>query len=112
MAAGLHPLELSARDEQGRIVAVLQEALLVRPDYRELENARYNPELLRAIAARTQGEFVELAELATLPDKIPWTDVESQRLERFHLWHFPPFYALVVLALALEWYSRRKRGQP
>lgn len=112
LAAGLHPLELNARDEEGRVVAVLQEALLVRPDYRELENARYNPGLLRAIAARTQGEFLELAELATLPARIPWTDVDSQRLERFHLWHFPPFYALVVLALALEWYSRRKRGQP
>ncbi len=112
LAPGLYPLELNARDGEGRVVAVLHEVLLVRPDYRELENARYNPALLRDMAARTNGEFVELDELANLPGKIPWTDVDNQRLARFHLWHFPPFYALLVLLLALEWYGRRKRGQP
>ena len=62
--------------------------------------------------AQTGGEFLTLDELETLPAKIPWTDVESQRLKRFYLWHFPPFYALVFVLLALEWYGRRRRGQP
>lgn len=112
LAPGLYPLTLRARDAEGRAIAVLEEVLLVRPDHRELEHARYNPELLRAMATRTQGEFVELGALADLPAKIPWTAAESQRLERFHLWHFPPFYALVVFVLAFEWYGRRRRGQP
>lgn len=109
---GLYALELTARDAEDRRMAVLQDMVLVRPDYRELENARYNPVLLRQLAAQTGGEFLTLEELAELPGKIPWTDVESQHLQRFHLWHFPPFYALVFVLLAIEWYGRRKRGQP
>jgi uncharacterized membrane protein len=108
----LYSLELVARDAEERRVAILQDMLLVRKDYRELENARYNPVLLQKLAAQTGGEFLTLDELETLPAKIPWTDVESQRLQRFYLWHFPPFYALVFVLLALEWYGRRRRGQP
>ena len=102
LAPGLYPFSLLARDEEVRRIAELEDVLLVRADNREMENARYNPERLREIAQKSGSEFMELDQLKTLPDKIPWTDVESQRLARFHLWHFPPLYVLIVLLLAAE----------
>ena len=34
------------------------------------------------------------------------------RLDRFPLWHRPPFYILLAALLCMEWYLRRKRGEP
>ncbi len=110
--AGMHLAHLSARDAQGNVVGSLEEAVMVHSDHREFQNARYNPSFLKAIAAHSGGAFTTLEELDELAAKIPWTDNESEHLDRFHLWHFPPFYFAVVILLAVEWYLRRTKGQP
>ena len=108
---GLFRVHLSARDAQGEVVGDLEEAVLVHPDHREFQRPRYNPDFLREIAAQSGGGFATLEELDRLAKAIPWTDSESERLDRFHLWHFPPFYAAAVILLAVEWYLRRWQGQ-
>ena len=110
--AGVHLLHLTARDPSGATVGTLEQAVLVHPDDRELRRSRYKPALLRDIAARSGGRFVPLAELDELAAQIPRTDSQRPRQDRFHLWHLSPFYALLVALFAVEWYLRRKQGQP
>ncbi|MDE2829808.1 MAG: hypothetical protein OXN20_06800, partial [Gemmatimonadota bacterium] len=75
-------------------------------------SARYNPDFLKRLSAHTGGKFIELDALDELAEQIPYTDQAHARLDRFPLWHFPPFYILLVLLLGVEWYLRRKRGEP
>ena len=109
---GVHRLELTARDLEGTRVAGLEQAVLVHPDDRELRHARYNPGLLKEIAARSGGRFYSLEDLDQIAAQIPRTHSQRQRQDRFHLWHLPVFYLGLVLLFAVEWYLRRKQGQP
>ena len=110
--AGLHRVTLTARDSDGADVGQLDAAVLARPDHLEFLSARYNPDFLRRLSAHTGGKFIELDALDELAEQIPYTDQAHARLDRFPLWHFPPFYILLVLLLCVEWYLRRKRGEP
>ena len=109
---GLHRITLTARGATGEDVGRLDAAVLARADQREFETARYNPDFLRRLSAHTGGQFFALDDLDQLAEQIPWTDNAHARLDRFPLWHRPPFYILLVLLLCVEWYLRRKRGEP
>ncbi len=110
--AGLHRVRLIARGADGTDVGQLDAAVLARPDNLEFLSARYNPDFLRRLSAHTGGKFIELDALDELAEQIPYTDQAHARLDHFPLWHFPPFYILLVLLLCVEWYLRRKRGEP
>jgi len=110
--AGLHRVKLTARDSDGADIGQLDAAVLARPDHLEFLSARYNPDFLKRLSAHTGGKFIELDTLDELAEQIPYTDQAHARLDRFPLWHFPPFYMLLVLLLCVEWYLRRKRGEP
>lgn len=109
---GLHRIALTACDAQGEDVGRLDAALLARTDQREFLDARYDPDFLQQLSAHTGGEFFALDDLDKLAEQIPWTDNAQARLDRFPLWHRPPFYILLVALLCAEWYLRRKRGEP
>lgn len=109
---GLHRVTLTARDADGTDIGQLDAAVLARPDHLEFLSARYNPDFLKRMSGHTGGKFIELDALDELAEQIPYTDQAHARLDRFPLWHFPPFYILLVLLLGLEWYLRRKRGEP
>lgn len=109
---GLHRIALTARDAQGEDVGRLDAALLARTDQREFLDARYDPDFLQRLSAHTGGEFFALDDLDKLAEQIPWTDNAQARLDRFPLWHRPPFYILLAALLCAEWYLRRKRGEP
>ena len=110
--AGLHRVRLTARDSDGADIGQLDAAVLARPDHLEFLSARYNPDFLRRLSEHTGGKFIELDALDELAEQIPYTDQAHARLDRFPLWHFPPFYIVLVLLLGVEWYLRRKRGEP
>ncbi|MCZ6633315.1 MAG: glutamine amidotransferase [bacterium] len=109
---GMHHVRLTARNDRGTTIGHMETAVMVHPDHREFQRARYQPDFLKQIASASGGNFFTLDELDELAKQIPWTDTVHERLDRFHLWHFPPFYVLVVVLLVLEWYMRRKQGQP
>jgi uncharacterized membrane protein len=110
--AGLHRVTLTARDADGVEVGRLDAAVLAQADDREFLSPRYNPGFLKRLAAHTGGQFVTLDDLDQLAEKIPWTDSAHARLDRFPLWHRPPFYVVIVLLLCFEWYLRRTQGEP
>lgn len=111
--AGSYAVSLSAVDETGAVVGALDERLTVVPDLREYRNAQYNPVFLRRLAEATGGRHFELNELEQLADYIPVRDLEvpNAELERWRLWHWPPFLVLLTVLLSAEWYLRRKKGQ-
>ena len=110
--AGLHRVKLIARGADGADVGQLDAAVLARPDNLEFLSARYDPDFLRRLSEHTEGKFIALDALDELAEQIPYTDQAHARLDRFPLWHFPPFYIVLVLLLCVEWYLRRKRGEP
>jgi hypothetical protein len=110
--SGLYQLVVTGRDAQGLQVGQMETAILSHPDLREYASPRYDPTFLKAMAQKTSGAFVELDDLADLAARIPWTDHSNAVLDRFALWHWPPFYGLLVVMMGVEWYLRRKKGQP
>jgi len=109
---GLHQLEVTGRDAKGLAVGKMETAILSHPDLREYVSPRYDPQFLKTMAQKTGGEFIALDNLDDLAAKIPWTDHENAVLDRFALWHWPPFYIVLVVMMGTEWYLRRKQGQP
>lgn len=109
---GLHHIAVTGRDAQGHQVGQMETAVFSHPDLREYASARYQPQFLEAIAQKTGGAFFELGDLDELAAHIPWTDQSNAVVERFSLWHWPPFYGVLVVVMGVEWYVRRRRGQP
>ncbi|MBT4137693.1 MAG: hypothetical protein HOE48_07250 [Candidatus Latescibacteria bacterium] len=110
--SGLHQVTVTGRDADGHQVGQMETALLSHPDLREYASPRYDPTFLKSISQKTGGEFYALDDLDDLAAKIPWTDQANAVLDRFELWHWPPFSGMLVVLMGLEWYLRRKRGQP
>ncbi len=108
---GVYNLVLSSLNEKDEVVGTLTEAFLVEPDRREFQMAKYNPDFLRDLAESTGGAFVDLSEIATLPERIPLPDREDAEEVILHIWPLPGFYIALVAMLALEWYLRRRRGR-
>jgi uncharacterized membrane protein len=111
-SAGLNALSLVAQDDLGNGVGKFETAILSHPDLREYASPRYDAAYLRALAEKTGGAFLELENLDNLAQQIPWTDHANSVLDRYPLWHWPPLYGLLAVSMGLEWFLRRKRGQP
>ena len=100
------------KDAKGTDVGRLDAAVLAQKDDREFLSPRYDPNFLRQLSVHTGGKFIPLDKLDQLAEQIPWTDSAHAMLDRFPLWHRPPFYAVLVLLLCVEWYLRRTQGEP
>jgi uncharacterized membrane protein len=111
-APGPHRLTLTAKNDAGETVAELETALHVQPDLREYRNAAFAPDFLRAVADESGGAFYTLDRLAELADTIPRTAGDDSRRIVIHLWNFPGFFILIALLFSIEWYLRRRYGQP
>jgi uncharacterized membrane protein len=84
--------------------------------YGELEDGRPRPELLKAIAEKSQGEFIPASEWnekslerisAKLEAQSPSQIVEQRQIQ---LWSNLWFFSLVLALLCIEWWLRRKWG--
>jgi len=109
---GLYEVDLIAKDLEGEFIGSLGEGIQVHPDTGEFRKPRYNPGFLTKISDHTGGSFYRLDQLDELANQLPRVNSETARLDRFHLWHFPPFFGFVFLLMAVEWYLRRRQGQP
>jgi len=107
----MHRIWVKAANEKGEIIGKLEDALLFKGDEREFQNPQYNPEFLRNLAEKTGGKFFELDQLSRVADEIPWGRHEEVEVIQIRLWHFPGFYFFLVLAMVVEWYVRRRKGQ-
>lgn len=108
--AGMHILNVSAMDAEGRNIGSHEEAFFVEADQREFMKAQFNGERLREIASKTGGGYFGLNQLSELASRIPWAQRDAPDEMRFHLWHLPPFLIALLAMLSAEWLLRRRRG--
>jgi hypothetical protein len=111
-ADGAHQIKLTAKDEAGEPVGEFEQTVEVRRDLREFRDAAYAPAFLKAAARQSHGAFFELDRLNEVARAIPRTATDDTRFEVVHLWRFPGFFALAALLFGVEWFLRRRYGQP
>ena len=110
--AGLHRISLRERTADGSTELLLETAVLVEEDRREMVGADYDPAYLADLARQGGGTFVPLERLGEVSAHIPRRPVYSEEVERFGLWQMPPVYVLLAALLLVEWWCRRRRGLP
>ena len=69
-------------------------------------------DFLKTLAKRAGGSFFTLDQLPELAKYVPLNDSRNEALDILHLWHFPPLFIMLALLFAVEWYLRRRHGQP
>ncbi len=111
-AIGMHLITVSALDERDETVGTMDEAFLVAPDNREFHNAKLDSAFLENIADRSGGGTYTINNFASIADDIPWEPSKHAEVVRIHLWHMPVFFIALVTLFGLEWYLRRRKGQP
>ncbi|MBX2990650.1 MAG: hypothetical protein KF749_05720 [Bacteroidetes bacterium] len=80
----------------------------------EFQDTRMNVQLLRQLAARTNGEFLLPSQISGLPSRInslaSFAPREVHDAREFELWNWKYMLALVVLLFAVEWFVRKRSG--
>ncbi len=108
--AGGYRAEVRAEAPDGSEIGVRETGWVSDPETREFESLTPNRELLKELAAKTQGELVELPDLydfvSGLPDrKIPVTEPWV-----YPLWHQWGVFCFAAACLIGEWGLRRWKG--
>lgn len=110
-APGLLRIVLEGTGAGGAPRTPVESALLVEADQREARSARFDPDLLQAIAQVTSGRYFALSQLDEVATAIAAAERSQGAVERIPLWHHPAFYVLLVSLLCVEWTLRRRWGQ-
>jgi len=104
---GAYRIRAKARLEGQDVVE--EQTFLVAPEGRELDDVRYRPELLEAIAKASGGRFRDDGDLAGLPVRAS-REVRVGAQETRELWSHPLVLVLALLLLGSEWALRRRAG--
>ena len=109
-STGMHRINLMVKDQSGKAIGSLEEAVLVEPDTREFRQARLDGTSLAALADQSGGEYRLIDQMDGLESQIPWQNLSRSERVKYPFWHFKGFLIMLVLFFALEWYLRRKWG--
>jgi hypothetical protein len=111
-ASGLYTLRISAQLDGKQLTGEQQFEVIMRD--LEAQDILANPDLLRRMAQLSNGQFVELAAMGELLEKVrvsglpTFRDVAVQRdLSRYLRW---PIVAVLIALLCVEWGTRKRRG--
>ena len=84
--------------------------IFVESPLTEFENPQLNEDLLKQLAAKTDGLYSPTADAASLPDKIKPVQASVFAVQERELWDNPIVLILVVGLLGAEWFLRMRRG--
>ena len=76
----------------------------------EAEHLRPNPELLKRLAAETQGVFLPFNQHSELDEALGILRKVRLRQRSAPFWNQPIFYAAFLGILFLDWFIRKKKG--
>jgi uncharacterized membrane protein len=110
-ASGDYAIEVRA-SAKGQPIGTAKARFLVSQRDLELDDASADADLMQDLAARTGGELLPSEQL---PDLIGRLLAQSKSLDvlqetKQRLWDTWPFFLIVVAALSLEWYLRKRWG--
>lgn len=112
---GSYRLEAEAQ-LAGKLLGKDRKSFRIAFPYGETEDGRPRPELLKAIAEKSHGEFIPVSEwdqksmeriAAKLNAHSPSEIVEQRQIR---LWSSLWFFSLILALLCIEWWLRRKWG--
>ena len=107
--AGVYKVEAAAGGDDVQ-PGVAHNWVLVGGSDPEFSDPRLNGEVLRRVAAASNGQFLEAADLSTLPALLLAGAPADAPPTTRDLWHGAWSFVLVVLVLTAEWSLRRKWG--
>jgi hypothetical protein len=74
----------------------------------EMADTRVNTRNLRDLSDATGGAFLEMDRADQLAEKIPAKERRTMREQRSEFWDSPLLFAAFILAVAAEWFLRRR----
>lgn len=110
LAPGSYRFEATATAESGAELGRTEGRFWVEPMGPEFARTSSDRDLLRQIAAQSQGKFGDLASISELVEAIPSSIRQIMRVREIDLWNHWLLFALFVLVLSTEWFLRRRRG--
>jgi uncharacterized membrane protein len=72
--------------------------------------ASMRPGLLRQVAEETGGKYYDLSDATRLAKDIVYSSSGAAVIEKYDLWDMPAIFLLLLTALGIEWWWRRRRG--
>lgn len=103
-------LELGAKDEAGKDVAVRVPVMVAASDEAEMRDVSGDPNRLSKLARASGGQYLPIDQVDRLAERLnALRETESQYLRR-PLWNSPYLYAFVLACLAGEWALRKRLG--
>lgn len=109
LSPGLYRLRGSAQRGNRRFAAEGEHFLVDRASIEGTTPAA-NPDLLRRLAARTNGAYVTPEEAASSIKSIVERRVAAARTVELKLWNHAGMFLAFVGCVSLEWFLRRRRG--
>jgi hypothetical protein len=110
-AAGEYTIEITAENESAAIGGARARFLVFDQDL-ELDNPSADPTAMASLAAMTGGESLAPEQFGELLDRLK-TYPEQLEIEiqtRRELYDNPFLFTLLVCAMGIEWYLRKKWG--
>ena len=76
----------------------------------EYYNARLDTRFLQSVASATGGRYYPLSKIGDVPDDAVYVAGETSFVEQKELWDVPFLFMLLCVALAGEWFWRKRKG--
>jgi len=106
---GVYQIEVEA-SQGGQVLGSYRSAFQVQDRPVEFYNAALDVGALQSIAQETGGKYYALSDLGDIPDEAVYVEGESSIVEQKELWDVPALFMMLCVALASEWFWRKKKG--
>ncbi len=106
-SSGRHQV-LATLTENGKTLANQQTEFLVVGSDLELSNPETNRALLRSIAEKSGGTYVDIDQIDKLVDQLPRRERQTRTIERTEFWNSPVLFLFFLATISAEWVLRRR----
>ncbi len=110
--AGAYSVEAVVTQSDGKVAGRVAAGWTSDPAAAEFRSLKPNRALLEAMAKRTGGEVVALADLEKFVRRLPERRAPVMETWTDPLWHKPGVFLLVLACFVAEWGIRRWKGMP
>ena len=106
-SSGRHQV-LATLTANGQAAANQRTEFLVVGSDLELSNPETNRALLRSIAEKSGGTYVDIDQIDKLADQLPRRERQTRTIERTEFWNSPVLFLVFLATISAEWVLRRR----
>ena len=107
---GLFEIEILAHSATGKYLGRSASAFLVGADNIEFQQPDLRAGLLQRLSEITGGQYLHLRDADDIADRLSVAPSTYAKTVERDLWDAPGIYFLIVLLLAVEWFTGRAKG--